>query len=206
MSAAAFDMRRILAWPRLYASLMSVLGADAGMRRFVLDYLRVRPGQRILDVGCGPGRLYPHLPPMKYCGLDLDAGYLQRARALYPNARFEQQDIAADCPNFDLREFDVIVAVGVLHHLPDAAVQRTLAFCHERLSVGGRMITLDCAFEEGQHVFSRFLATHDRGRFVRRGQAYLELVRVNFPEAILSIRHDLLRVPYTHAIVECEKR
>jgi SAM-dependent methyltransferase len=205
MSSTYFDLRRVLASPVVYSSLMTALGAGSGMRRFVREYLRVRPGERVLDLGCGPGRLYPALPRVEYCGLDVDAGYLARARALFRDARFEQQDVSTGCPQFDLRGFDLIVASGLLHHLPDAAVNRTLAFCHDRLRTGGRLVALDCAFEEGQSWLSRMLVARDRGQFIRRGRGYLDLARAYFPGATLSIRHDLLRVPYCHAIVVCEK-
>jgi SAM-dependent methyltransferase len=102
--------------------------------------------------------------------------------------------------------FDLIVASGLIHHLPDAVAQRTLQFCRDRLRNGGRLVTLDCAFEEDQNLLARVLVAHDRGRFVRRSQEYLDLVRAFFPEAIMTIRRDLLRVPYTHAIIECDKR
>jgi SAM-dependent methyltransferase len=206
MSSTHIALRRVLASPLVYSSAMTALGADSGMQLFVQEYLRVLPGDRILDLGCGPGRLYPHLPPTDYCGLDVDAGHLVRARALYPGVRFEQQDIATGCPNFDLRDFDLIVASGLIHHLHDAAVKRALEFCRDRLRIGGRLITLDCAFEKKQNFFSRWLVAHDRGRFVRRAQEYLDLVYAYFPDATVTVRHDMLRIPYTHAIVECEKR
>ena len=66
-------------------------------------------------------------------------------------------------------------------------------------------MALDCAFEEGQSWVSRLLVARDRGQFIRRGRGYLDLARAYFPGATLSIRHDLLRVPYCHAIVVCEK-
>jgi SAM-dependent methyltransferase len=136
----------------------------------------------------------------------MDAEHLARARALYPDARFEQHDLSANCPDFESRGFDLIVASGLLHHLPDAVAQRTLQLCHHRLRRGGRLVTLDCAFEERQNPLARLLITHDRGHFVRSSQEYLDLVRAVFPDAVMTIRRDLLRVPYTHAIIECEHR
>ncbi len=206
MSAAYLPLPRALSSSRAYSYAMTALGADSGMRRFVREHLRVRPGNKVLDLGCGPGRLYPHLPPTDYCGLDMDAEHLARARALYPDARFEQHDLSANCPDFESRGFDLIVASGLLHHLPDAVAQRTLQLCHHRLRRGGRLVTLDCAFEERQNPLARLLITHDRGHFVRSSQEYLDLVRAVFPDAVMTIRRDLLRVPYTHAIIECEHR
>jgi SAM-dependent methyltransferase len=206
MSATYLPLPRALSSPRAYSYAMTALGADSGMRRFVQEHLRVRPGDKVLDLGCGPGRLYPHLPPTDYCGLDMDAEHLARARVLYPGTRFEQHDLSADCPSFELCGFDLIVASGLIHHLPEAVAQRTLQFCRDRLRNGGRLVTLDCAFEEDQNLLARVLVAHDRGRFVRRSQEYLDLVRAFFPEAIMTIRRDLLRVPYTHAIIECDKR
>jgi SAM-dependent methyltransferase len=136
----------------------------------------------------------------------MDARCLAQASALYPMARFAQQDISRGCPGFEGRDFDVIVACGLLHHLSDAAADRALEFCHDRLRIGGRLITLDGAFEKGQTLLARALVASDRGRFVRWGRGYLALVRTWFPNATVSIHHDLLRVPYSHAIVECEKR
>jgi len=206
MSATYLPLPRALSPSRAYSFAMTALGADSGMRRFVQEHLRVRAGDKVLDLGCGPGRLYPHLPPVDYCGLDMDAERLAHARALYPGTRFEQHDLSANCPDFELRGFDLIVASGLLHHLPDTVAQRTLQFCRDRLHNGGRLVTLDCALEEGQNPLARLLVAHDRGRFVRHSQEYLDLVRAFFPEATMTIRRDLLRVPYTHAIIECDKR
>jgi hypothetical protein len=46
------------------------------------------------------------------------------------------------------------------------------------------------------------LVANDRGRHVRTPEATAALVRTRFPVAEVIVRHDLLRPPYTYAIVE----
>jgi SAM-dependent methyltransferase len=184
---------------------MSALGADRSMADFARDTLRPQPGDNILDLGCGPGRLYRFVPTQGYWGVDVDDRALAEARREYPQAagRFLHLDPSRD--TFETRDFDLIVACGLLHHLPDDQAHRALAFCHDHLRTGGRLVTLDCAYEPGQHPVAHLLTACDRGRFARSGAAYRDLARTYFTEAELSIHHDLLRVPYTHAIVECRK-
>ena len=191
--------------PRLYTGLMRLLGADAGMEVFVRQFLRPEPGDRILDMGCGPGRLVPHVAAARYCGIDKNGRSIARARLRFPAVRFLHMDVCAEHPEFEDYDFDVAVACGVLHHLPDSQASRMFEFCHERLRSAGRLITLDCVLEEGQHPISKLLVSIDRGRFARNGAAYLRLAADRFPGAVLTLRHDLLQVPYSHAILECVK-
>jgi len=185
--------------------MMSAIGADRSMADFVREVLHLRRGEKVLDVGCGPGRLCRYVAAEDYWGIDVNARALDRARRKYPQAaeRFLLLDPSREA--LPVRDFDLIVACGLLHHLPDERARRVFAFCHGHLRDGGRLITLDCAYEAGQHPIARLLAACDRGRFARAGPGYLELARDCFPDASLSIHHDLLRVPYTHAIVECRK-
>jgi len=191
--------------PGAYRSLMWLLGADTGMRRLVAQVLRPQPGDRVLDVGCGPGRLVPFLPGVSYVGIDGNDSYLARARSLFPGARFERFDLAGDCSGFPDRDFDLIVACALLHHLPDAAAGHLLAFCRERLRPGGRLVTLDCVRRPGQHPVARLLNALDRGRFVRDAPGYAALVRREFADVATRDYDNLLRVPYSHVVLECRK-
>ena len=43
----------------------------------------------------------------------------------------------------------------------------------------------------------------DRGKFVRTREEYLRLASARFPKVEPHLRHDLLRIPYTHLIMRC---
>ena len=88
------------------------------------DYLlaRLRPGLRLLDVGCGPGSITVGLAravaPGETVGVDVAPAIIEEARALAegtPNLRFEAADGYA-LP-FEAASFDVVHAHQVLQHL-----------------------------------------------------------------------------------------
>lgn len=195
----------LIASPHAYAALARALGAESCLKRLVCDHFHIRPGDHVVDAGCGPGLLFPYLDRVEYLGLDIDARYLAHARTRYPAARFEQRDLARAAGWEGPRQADLILAVGLLHHLSDVQASGMLRFAYQRLRPGGRLVSVDPALEPGQSLIARLLVQADRGRFVRPGRAYLDLARATFPDAALTIRHDLLRLPYTHAIIGCRK-
>jgi ubiquinone/menaquinone biosynthesis C-methylase UbiE len=79
------------------------------------------PGQRVADVGCGPGRATMYLAQkgMDVCAVDISVASLQLARKRAPGAHFVCATNLA-LPMAD-RSFDVVVSDGVIHHTPDAA-------------------------------------------------------------------------------------
>jgi SAM-dependent methyltransferase len=200
-----YCLRRLLNRPRAYLLLMRLIGADVAMHRFVVQMLRPQPGERVLDAGCGPGRLLRFLPAVSYLGIDGNDGYLAWARALNPGGRFERLDLTGDWSGFPDRDFDLIVACGLLHHLSDAGAARLLAFCRERLRQGGRLVTLDCVRRRGQHPIARLLIALDRGRFVRDTPGYTALARREFAHVETNGYDDLLRLPYSHLVMECRQ-
>lgn len=65
--------------------------------RHIGRYLRrrVRPGMKVVDLGCGTGLLHELCPvaPSDYLGLDISQGMLEEARRKYPHHRFELGDM-----------------------------------------------------------------------------------------------------------------
>jgi len=78
----------------------------------------VKPSFKILDVGCGSGRLYNFLANKKitYQGLDSSKKLIKIASSTYPQASFQIGDINA-LP-FDNNSFDLVFCIATLHHIP----------------------------------------------------------------------------------------
>lgn len=61
---------------------------DHGYTRFLIS-----PGQRVLDLGCGTGRLLAELQPSRGVGVDLSAAMIEEARRRHPELEFHVGDV-----------------------------------------------------------------------------------------------------------------
>lgn len=106
------------------------------MRKVRALILERRPAS-VLDVGCGDGYLLGQLPddiPIR-CGVDINERALAFARAFFPEIDYRSEALA------DVEEqFDVVSAVEVLEHIPDAEVEGFLKAAAERVKPGGALI------------------------------------------------------------------
>ncbi len=112
-------LQSMLALPALYRLFGRLVGGGA-RERFIGDYLRPRPGDRVLDLGCGPGDLLADLPPCDYVGVDLDPDYITAARAKYGARGTFRCEPAEAVAEYEPASFDLVVMTGLLHHLDDA--------------------------------------------------------------------------------------
>lgn len=113
--------------------------------------LTANPRPRLLDLGCGSGRLASLLPAdalAGYLGVDVSAEGLRRARALAlppPRDRFEQHDFEAWTPARGA--YDVITFNECLGYAPDP--RRTARRFAAALAPGGAVIVSH--FRSGNH-------------------------------------------------------
>ena len=64
---------------------------------------------------------------------------------------------------------------------------------------------MDPCFAQDQSRVAAFIIRKDRGQNVRTAEAYLDLARTIFPQAVVHNRNDMLRIPYNHAVLECRR-
>ena len=126
---------------------------------------RIPEGSRLLDFGCGPGRLflaldYHGLLEFEYVGVDACEEAVRLAREA--RARFGAHvhrphfaHLAGDSIPFPDGYFDAVVACTVVQHLPDEGLALWMPEMRRVLRPGGRCIILDGNGCRASHAKSR---------------------------------------------------
>jgi len=142
-----------------------------------------RPKGRVLDFGCGVGRLYRGLQPFDYyVGVDISTRYLQLFRASRPHVPLIciKDFIVPFIPN----DFDTIICYSVFTHLHKEHIEKLLPQFHRVLRPKG--IALISIFESGVVGVSQIhnWITHERKWFLKTCERYgfTKLNEINIPE------------------------
>ncbi len=163
-----------------------------------------RPAVRssILDLGAGTGNIARYLRDCKYTAIEPNAAYVEQFNSASVDADHRAlvgySELAEDLGE----SFDIVVIFAVLHHIDDAAAERILATAARVLASGGRLVTLDTCIHKKQNPVAYVAAKLDRGRMVRRPGEYGALISRHFKNVTVSLREDLIRLPYSHLFIE----
>jgi SAM-dependent methyltransferase len=193
----------ILSFPAVYRLFCCLFGGD-GLRVYLAEYVKPVAGEKVLDLGCGPADILSHLPEVDYTGMDISPEYIAAAKQRFGSrGRFWCGDVGLAAVEREQGTFNLVLATGVLHHLDDERASRLYELARLALRPNGRLLTYDGCYVPEQSRIARWMLRHDRGKFVRTREAYVRLASVRFPKVEAHLRHDLLRLPYTHLITRC---
>ena len=123
-------------------------GLDA-LRGRALDSLRLKEGDRVLELGCGPGDVTAELirRGARVHAIDNSGDMLRVAAKRAPEATLEKGDVRSFTSH---GKYDVVLIFFVLHELPVGDVEDVINRAAGVLEAGGRFAIVDHAIPAGQ--------------------------------------------------------
>lgn len=162
---------RTIHWARLYdwGNRWLSFGRDRAIRELVLDLAQLKSGDKVLDVGCGPGSLAIAAKAKvgwagAVSGIDASPEMIEvagrKAARLGVDVVF-QVGLIENLP-FPNGQFDVVLSTFMLHHLPEDLKRTGIAEIYRVLKPGGRFLGVDFQLPTNSviHTLARLLCGH----------------------------------------------
>lgn len=202
MAEKTSGLYKLVTIPAIYQSIQNALGGYEECRDAFFSQME---GRRVLELGCGPGTWCQYLGEYEsYLGVDWNNKHIETAQEKYGSQR--TSFLASDVSGVSLTgqgRFDFVLAIGLLHHLDDEQAHSMIDSAADLLTEDGVFITLDPVFHNNQRLFSKFMKHLDSGKNIRWPSQYEKLVEAKFSNVRTELRTDLLRIPYSHFMMNC---
>jgi ubiquinone/menaquinone biosynthesis C-methylase UbiE len=165
MNTTMHTSGKTIQWASRYDAVVKLmtLGNDKALRQISIDKGQIKPGDSVLDVGCGTGDLTLAARARagnsgKVCGIDAASEMVEVAQAKAAKAGVEVEFRAAliESLPFSDDSFDVVLSSLMMHHLPDDVKQKGLREIYRVLKPGGHLFVVDMQRPVGlvSHVLS----------------------------------------------------
>src|SRR5687768_8565745 len=166
---------RLIRWASFYDVLVNImtLGHADRLRLLTLDQALLKPGENVLDVGCGTGGLT--IPAKIRIGENGSAAGIDPAPEMIAVARRKTKRAGIEI-NFRVgvieslpfpdETFDVVTSSLMMHHLPEHLQVKGLAEIWRTLKPGGRILIADMRRPSGsalKRFFTSLVLHHGHG-------------------------------------------
>lgn len=196
---------KLLSNPYLYHFSQKVMSAVSFHEYLVKKYIKKRENLNVLDIGCGPAEILSVFKNINYYGYDTNPNCIN-----YAKKKFLSKNPKLFCKKFDSKEvkklpkFDVILLLGIIHHLNEEENKKLLILCRKALKKSGFILTEDPILIKKQNFIARFLVKSDRGLYVKEKKDYLKLLSKYYKKIESKIYHQKF-IPYTWFSTKCSK-
>ncbi len=158
---------RMIRWASFYDAAVNImtLGQARRLRSLTVDQALLKPGESVLDVGCGTGAVT--IPAKMKVGSKGRAAGIDPAPEMIAVARQKAKQAGLDIDfrvgvieslPFSDATFDVVTSSLMMHHLTDRLRVKGLAEIWRTLKPGGRILIADMRRPTGS-AFSRFFTS-----------------------------------------------
>ena len=189
---------KVVTVPFFYEAIQNLLGRKKAFNYLAEGPLATQAGDRVLDVGCGPGTLLSYLGDVDYTGIDLNAPHIEQAKDKYGHmGQFYYGNAVTDI-DIAAGPYDLIICIGLLHHLEDDEAITLISSLSKRLSKRGRLVTFDPVYISRQNPIAKKLNDLDSGQNIRTQPAYAALFDILKFDLKSDVLKGKLNVPYNH--------
>lgn len=142
----------------LYDLFAETISNRKWQRKKALEILKLKSGERVLDVGCGPGTFLVDAkqkhPYIKMAGIDIDDKILSIARLKIKKNHVDARLIkaSADKLPFANSSFDAVISILVFHHLPIAVKKGAFKEIYRVMKPNARFLLIDIGRADGLYL------------------------------------------------------
>jgi len=157
---------RLIRWASFYDGIVNIvtLGHAGMLRSITLDHAALKPGEKVLDVGCGTGGVT--IPAKRRVGKDGVAVGIDPApemiavankKAVRAGLEIDFRVAVIESLPYEDATFDVVTSSLMMHHLPAHLRIQGLAEVQRVLKPGGRLLIADMT-RSGTSMHARVFA------------------------------------------------
>jgi ubiquinone/menaquinone biosynthesis C-methylase UbiE len=173
---------RLIHWARAYDLTNGLLGRRRKrLREMFADDLELQAGDRVLDVGCGTGRLAMIFaervaPTGSVAGIDAADEMIKRAAS---RARKQDLPVAFEVAfaqrlPFPTATFDAVACMLALHHVAEDDQQAAVQEMYRVLKPDGRLLIAEFDQGHGPHLRLRWLRSSTSDHMTERARRLVD--------------------------------